>query len=316
MSCPSLLLQHIPLPRRWGCLADLNCRGNINLRILPYNLNRKAAKIIPKGDEALIRRLSLMENDQVPVGKFGYVQRKTLDWFSAHLNVAIIGSIATLTLLFSAGKFLGWFRGDSQVDFVAAQIAYHKWNGSLEALGRLEKLIRRHPELHAKYDGPIAQKLLSSSERGLGHSYAKSVLKRTSGFSPHYTAFAKGSLLIAEGKLSEALTIAKELKVNMESDTPFWEKRSKIVRHGSLLYAYNLLRIATLEKAAGSPQGELLAWQEFKKNAGWQGEQQATQTYDPEAYQLIQQNFQKQATSLWDYIQHREEMLISSEKSR
>jgi hypothetical protein len=255
-----------------------------------------------------------MEIEQIPVGKFGYVQRRTWDWLSSHLNIVAMATIGVLASLFAAGKFLGWFRGDAQVDFVAAQIAYHKWNGSVDALARLDKLIGRHPELHAKYDGLIAQKLLNSSKSGLAHSYASSALKRTSGFSPHYTAFAQGSLLIADGRLQEALTMAKELKANMDNDAPFWEKRSHIVRHGSLLYAYNLLRIAILEKTAGSPQGELLAWEEFKKNAGWQDAQPTSKTYDSEAYLLIQQNFQKQALSLADYIKYRENFLrFSSE---
>ena len=78
----------------------------------------------------------------------------------------------------------------------------------------------------------------------------------------------------------------------MENDNGFWEKRSHIVSHGSILYAYNLVRIAALEKAVGSPMGELTAWRELKKNAGWDLSVEPTKTSDAEAYLLVQQNFQ------------------------
>ena len=97
----------------------------------------------------------------------------------------------------------------------------------------------------------------------------------------------------------------------MDSDDRFWEKKSELVRHGCILYAYNLLRIAMLEKAAGTPKGELSAWAEMKKNAGWHGTQPTSRTYDPEAYLLLGQNFQNQETSLLDYIKYREDALVT-----
>lgn len=221
-----------------------------------------------------------------------------------------------MAILFGAARFTGWFFGDAQVDFMAAEIAYNKWESGKEGLIKLEQIIQKHPELHAKYDGGIVQKLLQSSEHGLANSYASTVLKRIGNFSPHYTQFAQGSLAIAEGKLSEALKEAKGLKKNMEDDENFWKGQSRVVRYGSLLYAYNLLRIAMLEKAAGSAEGELIAWKEFKQKAGWEGVKNLSKTYDPEAYQLLQENFQKQEISLLDYINYRENKITSLAKSQ
>jgi hypothetical protein len=253
--------------------------------------------------------------EEIPVGKFGFIKRQTLDWLAGHMSVVVTVIVGIGILLFGASRFMGWFRGDAQIDFVAAEVAYNKWHGEKEALPKLEKLIQRHPELHAKYDGAIAQKLLHSSEHGLASSYASQVLKRVESFSPYYTQFANATVMIAQGRLADALVRAKELKQSMENDDRFWEKRSRVVKHGSLLYGYNLLRIAILEKTAGSAEGELLAWRALKQNAGWQGGSPASKTYDPEAYGLIQQNFQKQDISLLDYINHRESKIMSSEKS-
>jgi len=248
---------------------------------------------------------------EILVGKFGYIKRQTAEWFSSHLSIVITGALSIVLLLVGVSRFLGWFQGNAQVDFVAADLAYQNWKGNPDTLAKLEKLIGKHPELHAKYDGVIAQKLLSTSEHGLASSYASANLSRIEGFSPYYTEFARGSIMIAKGSLKEALASAKTLRNSMEGDTAFWAKKSSVVGHGSLLYGYNLLRIAMLEGAAGSPDGELAAWHELKANAGWLGNKPDSKTYDPEAYLLIQKNFQKQNTSLLDFIHHREEVLTS-----
>jgi len=249
--------------------------------------------------------------EDVPVGKFGFIKRHTVDWFTEHRSVVATGAVCVLALLLGASRFMGWIGADAQVDFVAADLTYNNWKGGLDVLAKLEKLIRRHPELHAKYDGAIAQKLLSSSEKGLASSYASANLRRIEDFSPHYPQYTKGTLMIADGRLADALHAAKQLKADLEKDTPFWEKRSAVIAHGAVLYAYNLLRIAMLEGSAGSPEGELAAWNELKMNAGWLGTEPQAKTYDPEAYALIQKNFQRQNVSLLDFIEHREEALKS-----
>ena len=249
--------------------------------------------------------------EQVPIGKFGFVKKQVVDWFSSHINFIVLGCVSVVLLLVGANRLVGWMRGDSQLDYMTANSLCSNWEGTKDALPKIEKLMRRHPALHQKYDSVVAQKLLSSSQSGLATSYASATLKRIGEFSPYYTKFATGSLMIADGHLKEALEDAKNLKLQLEVDQSFWEKRSQIVRHGSLLYAYNLIRIATLEKELGSAEGELAAWKELKQNAGWAQTHVTTKAYDPEAYNLIQKNFKKQDISLLDYINHREKALTS-----
>jgi hypothetical protein len=252
--------------------------------------------------------------EDVPFGKFGFIKKQSIEWVKTHLmTVAGIGAFIAVGLI----GISKWVKGNPQVDYLAAEMAYSHWEGDKnEHFVELQKLIRKHPELHAKYDGAIAQKLLSQSEKGLATSYGKATLKRMGDFSPYYKDFSACSLMIADQKLEEALQSAKALKTSMDSDDRFWEKKSSVVRHGCILYAYNLLRIAMLEKVAGTPKGELEAWALLKKNAGWQGAQPTSRTYDPEAYLLIEQNFQNQEISLLDYIKYREEALSSSMNQR
>jgi len=247
--------------------------------------------------------------EEIPFGKFGFVKKQSIDWVKTHVwTLAGLGAFLAVV----AVGISKWMSGDPQADYLAADVAYNHWEGDKnEQFLKLQRLIRKHPELHAKYDGAIAQKLLSNSQKGLATSYGRATLKRIGDFSPYYKQFSACSLMIADQKLEEALQEAKTLKALMDSDDKFWQQKSTVVRHGCILYAYNLLRIATLEKMAGTPTGELEAWAEMKKNAGWQGVQPTSRTYDPEAYLLIQQNFQNQEISLLDYIKYREEAITS-----
>ena len=248
---------------------------------------------------------------EIPFGKFGFIKKHSLEWVKAHLST-VLSSVAILVIgLIAASR---WMKGDPQVDYLAAEAAYRQWEGKKDdGFAKLQKILKNHPELHAKYDGAIAQKLLGSSENGLAKIYGKAALKRMGGFSPYYSDFSKATLLISEKKLSEALDEAKKLKENMDHDASFWEKKSDVARHGCILYAFNLLRIAMLEGAAGTGEGELKAWKVLKENAGWTSvPQPASRTYDPEAYLLIQENFQHQDVSLLDYIKYRESQFTSA----
>src|SRR5580700_10398436 len=121
--------------------------------------------------------------------------------------------------------------------------------------------------------------------------------------SPYYARFSQNTLTISQGKYAQALEEAKSLKTDLEKDDAFWEGRDKFVRSGTILYAYNLLRIATLEKELGSKEGELKAWEELVQHAGWKGEPVNMKMYDPDAYALLKQNFSQGDVSLLDYIE-------------
>ena len=127
---------------------------------------------------------------------------------------------------------------------------------------------------------------------------------------PYYSDFSHNSLLITQGKLPEGLLAAKTLKKLMDEDLAFWESRDKMIQSGHLLYAYNLLRIAALEREVGSREGELRAWDEFLSHAGWEkGKTSTVRTADAEAYTLLAQAFQDGDVSLLDFIEQRKSEL-------
>jgi hypothetical protein len=247
--------------------------------------------------------------EKVPFGKFGFIHRSANDWMRQHMSSIIAVGVGILAV---AGWTLYQWKIGNPGDYLAAEKMFNEWQGDRsDKLIKLQKILKHHPELHAKYDGRIAQKLLLSSEQGLAASFSKATQKRIGGFSPYYTQFSNCSLLIGEKKFEEALAQSKALKASLDQDELFWKSKSEIVKHGSVLYGYNLLRIAFLQQTLGNPLEELAAWKDFKREAGWLESELPTREFDPAAFQQICQNFQKNDVSLKDFIHYRETVLLS-----
>lgn len=245
--------------------------------------------------------------EKVPFGKFGFIHKSASDWMHERRNTIIVVGIGILTL--AIWTFYKWNSGSTR-DYTIAEKTFNEWSGDInEKFVQLQKILKHHPELHAKYDGVMAQKLLISSHQGLAASLSQATQKRIGELSPHYALFSKCSLVIGEKKFDEALQQAKALKETLQQDENFWKSTSEVVKHGTLLYGYTLLRIAFLEQKMGNPSGEKAAWNEFKKEAGWLEKEPAIKRIDPESLNLICQNFQKNDVSLKDFIQHRESCL-------
>jgi hypothetical protein len=245
--------------------------------------------------------------EKVPFGKFGFIHKSASDWMRDNLNSILAGGMGVLVVL---GWIVYQWNTRSTGDHRMAEKTFNEWTGDRnEKLIKLQKILKQHPELHAKYDGRIAQKLLLSSQQGLAATFSRAAQKRIGELSPYYTQFSNGSLLISEKKFEEALSQAKTLKQSLDHDELFWKTKSELVKHGTILYGYNLLRIAFLEQMVGNIAGELTAWKEFEKEAGWLASEAPSPYLDPESFQLIGQNFQKNDVSLKDFIQYRESVL-------
>lgn len=245
--------------------------------------------------------------EKVPFGKFGFIHKSTSDWIQSHVSSIVAIGVGFLAV---AGWTLYQWKSGSSGDYLVAEKTFNEWSGDRsEKLIQLQKILKKHPELHAKYDGRIAQKLLLSSQEGLAASFSKATQKRIGELSPYYTQFSNCSLLMGEKKFEEALTLSQSLKQSLHQDELFWKTKSEIVKHGAVLYGYNLLRIAFLQQMLGNTQEELAAWKEFQREAGWLASEPPTRQLDPEAFYLISQNFQKNDVSLKDFVSARSRLL-------
>ncbi|MCB1107130.1 MAG: hypothetical protein KDK76_03440 [Chlamydiia bacterium] len=202
---------------------------------------------------------------------------------------------------------MGTRKGKAEEEYVSAMQAFNKWDQILdcdnENFSSLEKIIKKHPELHAHYDALIGQNLLAVHSPKKAMPYIERTLKRTN--QPYYSDYARNSICISEGKYEEALEKAYSLKENMMGDGAFWEKG----KDHSSLFAFNLIRIATLCHQLENKKGELEAWKEIKQYGGWDVEAPASEKIGQEGFVQLLSHFSVQETTLLDYIASREEEL-------
>jgi hypothetical protein len=221
-------------------------------------------------------------------------------------NVFYIGAFCLLLLTFLAVK-MGGKRHKNEVDFVMAANAFTKWEQALDkehyALTNLTRLMKKHPELHAEYGAKLAQTFIAIEDELEARAFGNQVIDRTN--QPYYKDYARGSLLVSERKFSKALEEALRLKNEMLGDKDFWKKSQGVKSFGSALFAFNLMRIATLFQELGSKEQELEAWKELKSYAGWEGSQKDTRV-SQEGFESLLNHFSVRDMTLLDYIAARE----------
>lgn len=199
---------------------------------------------------------------------------------------ALVLMVASVFIFRSSSKNTG----SREHDFLQAQVNLHHLLTNSEGKGnliaQLEDVLQRHTELHAKYDGPLAQAHINGGDAAAARNIATPLLERTT--PSYYATFSEGSLLIAEGQLGKALDHASALRVELHgNDAP-------------LLRAHNLLRIALLEGELGSYDKEQLAWDELLDDLARGG-----------AEPLFMQAFTAGSISMADYANARLHILTS-----
>jgi len=187
--------------------------------------------------------------------------------------------IATIILIAIAFKFTSGKASRAESNYLLAENYFVLLNRSLHeeaesdnvltSLDKLKEITTAYPELQSRYDGLIAQLLIAMNNPQEAKEFADRSLERTAQDNlTVYNNFSKTTLLIAEGAYNQALTESKSLKNNLlQSSSPFSFQGDEAQSFTANLFAYNLLRIAMLEKEAGTPDGEIKAWKEWKRYA-------------------------------------------------
>lgn len=197
-----------------------------------------------------------------------WTSNPAVEWISLHKQTILWIFGALLALIVIAFRFVVMHTENSESDFFRAQTAFAEFQqeaiqptDQAEATASLEELdaiMKRHPELKPKYEGPLAQTLLISGQATPAAPYAEDIFNRTK--PDHlklYQDYSKASLLIAQGKTGEALAQAQQLKEAIEQDT---NKAAD-----SNLYLFNLIRLAMLHQQLGHKEDELKMWDEIQK---------------------------------------------------
>lgn len=190
------------------------------------------------------------------------------EWFSAYKQYVIFGLIALLSLILLAYRFLSASSLNSEADYLQAQYEFAQFqdksinsgSNDSENFDKLETILSRHPELHAQYDSLIAQLLIINQNPTQAKPFVERTMNRVAKDHDHidlYRDYAQTSLLISEGQYEQAIAQAEQLKDKMNQDAK--------QNYGSTLYAFNLIRLATLYQELNRPDQEQKTWEEFKR---------------------------------------------------
>jgi hypothetical protein len=223
-----------------------------------------------------------------------------VEWLSANKRYILFGLLALLTLIVISYRFVSTTTLKAERDFFQAQTNFSQFQekgvkseefaASIENLDQLEGIINRHPELHAKYDGLIAQGLILEQKVNKARPFAESAFQRVQKDSVDlYHDYAETSLFISAGNEQEALERTLQLKEKMDQHASVF---------GGTLYLFNLIRLAMLYQQLNYSSEELQAWNEIQNY-----------TANNEALITIHQLFKEGSTSLNQYIDERKKIL-------
>lgn len=229
-----------------------------------------------------------------------------IQWFSKNgqaILYLLLGAVILFVLLY---RFFGGSE-KSQQDFYEAESSLLTLQQNPEdtqnALDRLQKILKAHPELHAKYDGLIAQALLNKGDVQEAKPFASLAIERTKAEnSPYYTDFALTTLLIAEQKYDEALLQAKALLQKMQAQE---EKQND----NSVLFAYNLLRIGMLQQQLGAMEDAQQTWKEWIGLAE-QSSNRISSGINSNGFYQLNRAFTEGKLSLFNYMTAQENLEI------
>jgi hypothetical protein len=239
------------------------------------------------------------------------------EWLSLHgknILYGLAGFLAVLTLVFA---FTNRRTSQNEQDYIHAANDFTRFSqvgatydaaAAQSSLDRLTILMKDHPELHANYDGAIAQTLLNRGQTDTAKSYASATLARVKPNNlPLYTDYAATTLLISQENYQEALKQALALQQTM-NETLSATNRT----FGDELFALNLLRVGMLQQAVGDAAGEAQTWKEWRQLAGLNRSQSGSTVVSPQAFREVIQELAIGSTSLLDYIAYRERVLNST----
>lgn len=235
------------------------------------------------------------------------------------LLYSLLGLVLLTTLgyrLLSSGKAASeanYIQADKDyIEFANPQTVPEKKEQAYE---RLINTISYYPDLHAKYDGLLAQALLIQNQPEKALLYANSALKRTSEANdPFYSSYASATILVAENKKEEALKKAQTLKEQMIAQGTERSNNPEQIQFGTLLYAMNLLRIGMLQQDLSLNNEELATWQEWKELARKSQESSLPPYLDGNLFLSFEQVLGEGQSTFANYIDARENALKNSLK--
>ena len=246
-------------------------------------------------------------------------------WFVERRQYIPYVSLAILLVIFLAFKFFTGKAAKTESNYLLAENYFAMIQRSIrseagagnreQALTKLKNLTDSYPELHSRYDGLIAQLLITQGDSEGARPYANRTFSRTAQNNlPYYSDFSHTTLLIANDQHQQALEKALALKDQLIENAAQNKTAPQNRNFGDTLFAYNLLRIAMLKKELGPPEEEIQAWKEWKQYARIGGQSPSNDYFAAEAFIALNNQVGEDNFSLLQYIEAREEELLEKSK--
>lgn len=190
---------------------------------------------------------------------FGEMQiTEFIHQYGSIILYAVLGLAAAIALFF---YFTRSSQASSLQDYLKADRVYAQFAGAPSdeaetSLDSLLQLMARRPDLKQLYEAKVAQALIGKDQAAAAQIAIDNSLKRldTDALSPYHN-YAETTLLIANGDYEAAYNRTKDLHhLMIESfETP----------ENEALFAFTLLRLATLEQQLGLHSQEQKSWQQI-----------------------------------------------------
>jgi hypothetical protein len=164
---------------------------------------------------------------------------------------------------------------------------------------QMRKALKKVPMLEKKYGSVIAQKLFQRNQLADALALAHKSIHQIQEDAPFHAAYGEATLLIEQGAFQDALERSVGLKENMLHQCDLEQRFGSQPVGGALLYAHNLLRIASLQKELKNKPGEKAAWEELERFLG---------TKESLSH-LVFSNFRDKGLDLSHYIAERKKQL-------
>lgn len=178
----------------------------------------------------------------------------------------LTGTLVTALLILGIFKYTSSRNQEAAIDYLNAEKFFTNFaakgadaEASQSDLNQLQQILSRYPNLHAKYDGQLAQILIDRSQITEALPFAKLALERTHAENaPYYSKYSQTTLVIGEKKYEQALEQARMLQNELTAEK---------VADDEVLLAFNLLRIAMLQQQLGLKAEERATWLDLQQRS-------------------------------------------------
>ncbi|MBA2368541.1 MAG: hypothetical protein H0V82_05915 [Candidatus Protochlamydia sp.] len=225
----------------------------------------------------------------------GWMDHPLVEWISTNRKILLWGLLGLFAAIFLSYRLISARTLKAESDYFRAEIAFQELQKTIQNkeksaayVNELTSIMERRPELHAKYDGALAQYFIIENQPEAAEKFARSTFSR---IKPDqlklFESYANTSLLITQGLYQEALQRSMQLQTQLAVISQDKFKGT--------LEIYNLLRVAILHQQLGQKEDELAAWETLLAQA-----EENTDTFLP-----IYQSFKSGQTTLGQYIDER-----------